>query len=183
MKRNKLRYYICLTYFIAINAFAFQHEIAIGYGDGQEVEENYRNHGIVLNAKLYVFPKIDDTLYASIDGTLANIHAETKEYNQLTTIAIALAMRAYFVNPLCYRLRPYLQASFGPSYLSSKQLGERSQGAHFAFQTTLEFGTEIGNEKHSVDLNIRMIHYCNAGIFHPNEGINLTPVFSIGYQF
>lgn len=162
---------------------AWQHEIAIGYGNGKEIEQNYRNNGIVLTGKLYKFPKIDDTLYITIDATLANIHANTKEHNQITTIALFPAGRAYFADPTLHTIRPYLQASFGPTYLSSRTLGNRTQGSHFAFQTAFEMGTEIGNQLHSYDINLRMIHICNAGLSHPNQGINLVPILSLGYQF
>lgn len=171
--------------FSSMSVFSWDHEISLGYGDAKEVDQNYYNSGVVLNGKIYRFPKIDDTLYASIDGTIASINASTTENTHLTTFVLAGAMRAYFTEPMSKRIRPYIQASFGPAYLSSKTLGNRTQGANYAFQSTLEVGTEVGidHNHHAVDFNIRMMHYCNAGLFHPNQGINLTPVFSVGYQF
>ncbi|OGT55917.1 MAG: hypothetical protein A3F14_04605 [Gammaproteobacteria bacterium RIFCSPHIGHO2_12_FULL_43_28] len=160
-------------------AHAWQHEIAVGYGFGKEIDQNYRNQGIVISGKLYKFPNIDETLIASIDGTLAHIRAKTDEHKRLTTAALSLAMRAYFADPLFYQKRPYLQVTFGPAFLSAEELGNRSQGAHFAFQSTFETGMEIG----SIDLNLKFMHYCNAGIFHPNQGINLVSTFSLGYMF
>lgn len=180
MLNKKIYFFFCLlglSYHQAVRAS--QHEIAIGYGFGKEVEQKYRNQGIVLSGKFYRLPNIDDTLSATLDGTLAYIRASTKNHNHLATTALALALRAYFANPLEHIIRPYFQISFGPAYLSAKQLGERSQGGHFAFQTTLETGTEVKN----VDFNLRLNHYCNAGIFHPNQGINLVYIFSIGYMF
>lgn len=175
-----------ISLFLIINfsiVYAWQHEIAIGYGNGKEIEQSYRNSGVVLTGKLYKFPKIDDTLYISIDATLATIHAATKENTQITTIALFPAGRAYFADPTLHSIRPYIQASFGPTYLSNRTLGNRTQGSNFAFQTAFEMGVEVGNQLHSYDINLRMMHICNAGLFHPNQGINLVPILSLGYQF
>lgn len=180
---NKQLILMGIFLFCAADVQAWQHEIMIGYGSGTEVEQSYRNQGIVITGKLYKFNKVDDTLYASIDGTLATIESSYTNNNHLTTAALALAMRAFFANPELHTIRPYLQASFGPAYLSSTTLGNRVQGSHYAFQTTLEAGTEWGGQQHSWDINLKAMHYCNAGIFHPNQGINLIPVLSIGYQF
>jgi hypothetical protein len=162
---------------------AWQHQIAIGYGMGKEIEQNYLNRGVVLSGKFYKFPAIDNTLYATLDGTLTRIWAATAEHNKLTTLAIALAMRAYFADPCFHCIRPYLQVSFGPAYLSDRHLGNRRQGANFSFQTTLEVGTELSLGENDWDINLRLLHYCNAGIFQPNKGINLAPVLSVGFLF
>ena len=170
----------CLSGILSLNtAFAWQHEIAAGYGFGKEVDQNYHNQGIVIAGKLYRLPRIDDTLIGSIDGTLAMLRANTDQHKHMTTAALSLAMRAYFANPDLHQDRPYLQVTFGPAFLSAKELGNRSQGAHFAFQSTFETGMEIGN----YDLNWKFTHYCNAGIFRPNQGINLVSTISLGYMF
>lgn len=163
--------------------YAWEHEFSIGYGTGQEVGEDYDNQGVSLNLKVYKFPAIDRTLFATIDTSLSQWHADTSDHNSLTTAAVSANLRAYFADPDLHTLRPYIGISSGPAYLSDEQFGDRSQGAHFDLQSTLEAGTEIGSQKHSVDLNLHLTHYCNAGVFQPNEGFNILYVFSIGYQF
>lgn len=173
----------CFFCLVSGTASAWQHEIAIGYGQGGELEEDYQNYGAVLTGKLYKFCPIDQTLIATIDGTVAHWRNNSGSHEHLTTVAIAPALRAYFMNPNCHRIRPYLDASIGPTYLSDKQFGDRVQGSHFALQTTLEVGTEIGSQKRSIDLNFHLAHYCNAGLFRPNQGINILYIFTVGYQF
>lgn len=165
------------------NVQAWQHEVSFGYGTGPESEEDYNNNGFVLSAKLYKFCPIDRYLIATIDGTVARWTNNSGHNESLVTVALAPAMRAYFFDPRCNFVRPYLDASFGPTYLSAKQFGNRVQGSHFAFQTTLGAGTEIGNQRHSIDLNLHLAHYCNAGIVRPNQGINILYIFTVGYQF
>lgn len=172
---------LCLVF---AKAFAWQHEIAVGYGFGKEVEQDYHNNGFVLTGKLYKFCPVDDRLIATIDGSISHWHSDTSHDNQTTTIALAPAFRAYFVKPECYKFHPYLGVSFGPTYLTNKQLGERAQGSHFAFQSTIEAGTEMAlKNNHNLDFNIHMAHYCNAGLARPNQGFDILYIFTIGYQF
>lgn len=168
---------------LSSKSFAWQHEIAGGYGSSKEIRKDYTNSGYVITAKFYKFPPVDKTLIFTIDGTLAHWHSSTLNHNQLTTAAIAPSARAYFFNFSTGGIHPYLGISFGPNYLSEKRLGTQDQGSHFSFQTTVEAGTEVGSQKHSIDLNMHLAHYCNAGLFRPNAGLNILYIFTIGYQF
>lgn len=176
-------FWISLNGFCTHQALAFQHEILIGYGSGKEVEQSHHNQGLVVSAKLHRFYPIDDTLLPSLDGTLANLYADTKKHKHLLVAACTYALRAFFFKPNEHTLRPYVQASLGPALLSAHTLGNRTQGSLIAVQTTLETGIEIGRGAPNLDVNLRLIHYCNIGLFHPNQGINLLPIISIGYQF
>lgn len=165
-------------------AQAWDREVSLGYGWGKEMSEDYHNQAVVLAGKLYKFNKIDDTLIATIDGTLAHIKADTANNSSVSLAAVSLALRAYFQNPDLHQTRPYVGVSFGPTYLSNQQLGERDLGANLAFQTVFEAGVEFGLSKgRSIDVGIHLMHYCNGGIFDPNQSINVPYMLSIGYQF
>jgi hypothetical protein len=165
-------------------AEAWEHEISIGYGRSKEINYDYYNSGFFLNGKLYKFNAIDKTLIFTIDASVAHWNASTENYKTLNAAALSGAFRAYFISPENRVFNPYLAASFGPAYLSQNKFGEREQGAHLSFQTTLGFGAEIlQKNKHGFDLNLQLAHYCNAGLFNPNRGINILYVFSIGYMF
>lgn len=172
-----------VAYMYGVNAYAWEHEVAIGYGTGQEVEQTYNNSGIELSGKLYKFPKINNTLLATIDATLGQWWTDTSDHDHLTTAALSLALRGYVVNQDAHGVRPYITASFGPTYLSDTQFGAQVQNTHVAFQSLLGVGMEIGDNKHSIDINFHMDHFCNAGLAAPNEGINIMYIVSIGYQF
>lgn len=164
-------------------AYAWEHEVSVGYGSGTELEQDYTNSGFELGGVLYKFPNLDRTLIATINGTLGQWHADTADYRNLTTAAVSLGLRGYAVYPDQHRFRPYVGVTFGPAYLSQQQFGEEVQGTNFAFQAQLGVGTEIGDHQHSWDLNFHLDHYSNAGLFPPNEGINILYMFSLGYQF
>lgn len=179
----KLFLFLMCSFYIT-SSFSWQRGISIAYGSGNEIDQNYRNRGVIIAGKLFKFPKIDDTLIATLDVSASEFHATTDHDKLLRTISIGIAPRAYFAPPECYVVKPYLGTSLGPCYLSAKRFGTREQGAHLAFQITLESGVEIDLDKRSsLDLNLRLIHFCNAGIFDPNEAINLFPTFGIGYLF
>jgi hypothetical protein len=165
-------------------AQAWDNEVSVGYGWGKEMSEDYHNQAVVVSGKLYKFNKIDDTLIATIDGTLAHIHADTANNNNVSLAAASLAFRAYFQNPDLHKTRPYLGVSFGPAYLSNQQLGNRQLGANAALQSMFEAGIEFGLPKgRSIDVGMHLYHYCNGGIFTPNQSINIPYVLSVGYQF
>lgn len=164
-------------------AQAWDHEVSFGYGRSKEINYDYYNSGFFLNGKLYKFNAIDKTLIFTIDASVAHWNASTEKNKTLNTAALSGAFRAYFIAPENRAFNPYLTASFGPAYLSQNKFGEREQAAHFSFQTTLGFGTEILQKDHGFDIGLQLAHYCNAGLFNPNRGINILYVLSVGYMF
>lgn len=170
------------TIFCYSNAWAWNHEVAINYGSSRESQQDYSNSVYGVSGKFLKF-KLDNTLVFTIDGTFGQWTAHTDEYRHLTNFAISPALRAYFANYTRHNIRPYLGISSGPSYYTQEQLGEQLQNTHFGLQSTLETGIEIGNQQHSLDLNLHLLHICNGGLALPNQGYDVTTVFSIGYQF
>lgn len=167
------------------HAQAWNHGILLGFGKSRDIErtDKYYDYGFLLNAKLYKFKKIDKTLIFTIDGFLGHLRTTTKDYNNLYTAAISGAFRAYFATPEQHKVRPYMNISFGPAYISSKQYGEEKQGTHFVFQTTMGGGVEFTKNEKGLDLSLQLAHYCNAGLAKPNEGYDVFYIFSIGYLF
>lgn len=74
-----------------------------------------------------------------------------------------------------------LEAGIGISYLSEKTIGGRDLSSHFQFEDRVGIGAKIGKQK-THDLNLRYMHYSNAGIKQPNEGIDIF-IFSYTYSF
>ena len=179
-----IRFIGLVTLLVSSSVYAWQHEVSAGYGFGQEPTENYNNNAFVLSGKFYKFPKIDDDLIATIEGSVSNLHADTAQHNNASMADVALGLRAYFFNPDLHEVSPYLGISAGPAYLFDRFLGNQEQGAHIAIQATLEGGVEF-KLKHDqgIDLNLHFLHYSNAGMFNPNQGFNVPYVLSIGYQF
>lgn len=174
--------FLCVTW--SLQAPAWQHGIEGGYGYGQEVGADYTNTGFFANGIIYRFNKIDQFLIFTVNASFGNWYAHRVAPNKLTTFAISPNFRAYFLDPEAHFIRPYIQAAFGPVYLSSRFFGTQKQGSNYAFQTELGAGVEIGNfNKNAIDITVRFIHYCNAGLAKPNDGSDIPLVLTVGYLF
>ena len=74
----------------------------------------------------------------------------------------------------------YLEAGLGP-HLNSKVYDNN----HRALSTHLQFGTALGVGyvmPGGLDLGLKITHFSNGGIKHPNNGVNLA-VLKVGYKF
>lgn len=74
----------------------------------------------------------------------------------------------------------YLEAGLGP-HLNSRVYDNN----HRALSTHLQFGTTLGVGyvlPGGVDLGLKITHFSNGGIKHPNNGVNLA-IIRVGYQF
>ena len=73
---------------------------------------------------------------------------------------------------------PYLEGGIGVSLFSRTKMGPRDLSTHFLFEDRFGIGFRAG----SWDLAFRYMHYSNAGIRKPNDGIDIF-IGSINYQF
>ncbi len=185
IKKNILLYTaMFFALFFAGAAVAWTYDICLGYGRSKEYGYDYYQQGVMLDFQAFPFAKLDKTLLFGVGASLADWHAATKENKEMAAAAVSAIFRAYFAPPeASAKFRPYLTASFGPAYLFQKELGERKQGSHLSFQTTMGIGSEITFGKKALDFNFKFVHYCNGGIFKPNQGIDIWYIFSIGYLF
>lgn len=71
------------------------------------------------------------------------------------------------------KLRPYFEAGLGGAYFSQTSLGPRSLSTRFQFTEWIGVGLDIG--KH-VSIGWRYVHFSNANIKKPNDGIDLQQV-------
>lgn len=76
---------------------------------------------------------------------------------------------------------PYLEGGIGVSYISEKTIKERNMSSHFQFEDRIGVGVRVGEERKH-DLNFGYLHYSNAGIKQPNDGIDIF-ILSYTYSF
>lgn len=72
--------------------------------------------------------------------------------------------------------------ALGPSYLSSRQFGDREQGRRVAFQAQVGAGLLIGDQKEWL-VSISYKHFSNANLFNPNDGFDIPVLISIGRKW
>ena len=165
---------------ITSSVMAWDHGISLGYGGGSDINHhNDTNSGEFLSAE-FTSIKQKDWLNITFNGSLGNFYSTAAVNKHLFTAAASLAFRFYALTTP--KLHPFFLASVGPAYLSDQNFGQNRQADNFAFQSILGAGVEVGKAKR-VDLNLRLIHYSNAYLMHPNEGFNIFYVVSLGYLF
>jgi lipid A 3-O-deacylase len=74
---------------------------------------------------------------------------------------------------------PYLEAGIGIGFLSEETIRGRNLSSHFQFEDRGGIGVKIGKQKRH-DLSFRYMHYSNAGLWQPNDGID---IFIFSYTF
>lgn len=67
------------------------------------------------------------------------------------------------------RLRPFVEAGIGAGYFTANEVGDRRIGSRLHFEDRFGAGVHLGERSR---LQLRVIHYSNAGLKKPNQGIN-----------
>lgn len=70
--------------------------------------------------------------------------------------------------------RPFIEAGVGVSLFSSTRVGHRNMSSGFHFEDRLGAGVQLAS---GTRLGVRAIHYSNAGLKMPNEGIESYALF------
>lgn len=71
-------------------------------------------------------------------------------------------------------LVPFIEAGVGVALFSGTQVGDRTLGSAFHFEDRLGVGLKFANQDR---VGLRLIHYSNAGIKQPNNGIESYSLF------
>lgn len=85
--------------------------------------------------------------------------------NNVHTISASPVITYNFYTP--HQFKPFIEAGIGISLFSKTKVGSRNIGSAFHFEDRLGIGVRFGN--HTIGL--RAIHYSNAGLKRPNNGI------------
>jgi hypothetical protein len=115
------------------------------------------------------------------DAGYSNFSASgTPIYTNVSIYSIAPILRYTFKEHRA--THPYLELSFGLSYLNHTRLENRNLGIHFAFQDRAGFGLLLGNQ-HQFVVGMHIVHYSNAHLSSHNSGITIPLMLDIGYRF
>ena len=110
-------------------------------------------------------------------------HWITNDYttdSSINSYAIAPVARWLFMQSA--NMTPFLQASIGGAYMSSQQFGGRNLGSRLLFQDQIGAGLVFG-AKRNLYATLQFLHYSNAHLAKPNDGITVPIFFTVGYQF
>ena len=93
--------------------------------------------------------------------------------------AVALSpVFAYYFGSESNTVRPYIEGGIGVAFLDEYNIADRHMSTNFQFEDRIGIGTKIG----FFDLNFRYMHYSNASIKSPNNGIDIW-IFTTSIDF
>ena len=187
---KKYRFFILVITFIFVylntqKAFAFSPGLSFSYGNGKP--DHLREYRIALQSfwPFIGFPQSPINLSGYWDLSLANGKITPTQTNQpsvISILAVSPIIRVQTREKCFLTSQPYLEFGIGASLLSNNHLGHRNLGGQFAFQDFLGLGLRW-RVTHIWSLSYHYLHYSNAGILPPNQGIDVKHVVSLGYEF
>ncbi|MDF3933289.1 acyloxyacyl hydrolase [Pseudomonas citronellolis] len=71
-------------------------------------------------------------------------------------------------------VKPFIEAGIGLAGFTGAEVGDRDLGSAFAFEDRLGFGVKFADGQ---KVGVRAIHYSNAGLNQPNDGIESYSLF------
>lgn len=177
----RFKYSVILLLFLPQLAFASA-SVSMAYGGGEPDDL----HGGRAAVQDYWNKPWLSTTFLELTGywdySIAYWHTQDKlqpgEHDDVTIIALAPVFRVQGCH--VENLNPYFEASIGASWMNHDTLGHRDLGAKFAFQDLLGFGVTFGKD-HQFDVSYHFLHYSNAKLFSPNEGIDVKYLISFKY--
>lgn len=88
-----------------------------------------------------------------------------------TSEIYGIAVSPVFVYSFCEdcSVKPYVDAGVGLSLISNTTIDNRNMASLFHFEDRFGIGIEVNN----IDIHFRYMHYSNAGMVQPNDGIDI----------
>lgn len=197
MEKNLLKRTItlnktCLLTLSFISVFYFQdvfastHGIQISYGTGEP--DHLKGYRLAIQQfwPWIGFPKSILNLTGYWDISYAQWHTNPPLSNQprsISILALSPLIRLQTRENCLLFAQPYLELGIGASWLSNNHLGHRNLGGQFAFQDLMGLGLRWKNNTTAISFSYHYLHYSNASLFPPNQGIDVKHLFTLGYEF
>ena len=154
-------------------------ELMVGAGYGEQVgSRSGQKNGIVdLIYNFYEKPWGDLHLLLGAGGTWLWTDHDSDTIFMGTVLP---SVRYYFGGTRKYR--PYLFLGVGPSYMSSKNLGNQRSGGRFTFNDFVGAGVQLGAEQQwSIGFCYR--HISNGSLYDSNDGFDVPFTFHVSHRF
>jgi hypothetical protein len=177
MKFPALRAGVLLAALSSAPAFAID-GFAVEYGRGEGVDRGVLSLQWDWGRQLY--RGSDWNLGGYWDLSLAQWHNGSVAPGQNEDITDVGFTPVFRVQPNSL-VGPYFEAGIGVHLFSHASIGDKRLATPFQFGDHLGFGYRFG-AKSAFDLGYRFQHHSNAGIKHPNPGINFHQV-RVQYHF
>ncbi len=157
---------------IAGDALDFD-EVSIGMGESKDNIHIYR-----LGGK----NNFKSTWFESDYGRLSGYYEASVSYWEKEGVKVGVVafspVFAYYFGSKDNSIQPYVEAGIGVAYISKTKIKGRDMASNFQFEDRVGLGIKTG----AYDFNVRYMHYSNAGLKKPNDGIDII-MFTLAYRF
>jgi lipid A 3-O-deacylase len=151
-------------------------------GEWSHVSADYgRANGDIDAFRVGIQRPFDGNLYESGSMALSGYFEASLNYwkgssNEIFAAAISPVFTASFCSDC--RHVPYVEAGIGVALLSDNQIDGRNLSTAFQFEDRIG----VGLRSDKLDLHVRYMHYSNADISKPNDGVDMY-VAGLAYKF
>ncbi|MCF6247154.1 MAG: acyloxyacyl hydrolase [Desulfobacula sp.] len=161
--------------FLSTSAMAQSSAYGISFGYG-EADPNIDIYRIGLKKDFWTKWFETDLGYASGYFELSYNHWE---YGNQDINGVALSpVFVYYFGKESNLIKPYIEGGIGVTYIDEYLIADRNLSTHFQFEDRIGVGVRIG----FFDVAARYMHYSNASIKGPNNGIDIW-LLSTSIQF
>ncbi|THB75123.1 MAG: acyloxyacyl hydrolase [Desulfobacteraceae bacterium] len=149
------------------------YSVNVAYGQANDDIDIYR-----LGIKKNWCRSLYDTGFGYLSGYFeASVNSWDHDDDSVTAIGLSPVFAFYFGSP-DQAVLPYVEAGIGAALISQTMIGGRDMASKFQFEDRVG----IGLKYERFDICFRYMHYSNAGISEPNDGIDIL-MFSAGFDF
>lgn len=181
LMKHLVRLWLCIALCLCtILGWARGDELLIGTGYGKQSGNPLVSQNNAVIDVIYDFYGTRWKEWGLSLGAGASWLWNDQDKHEVFITSLVPTLRWYFQES--DSLRPYLFASTGFAYMTEPRLGGQVLGGYFAFNDFFGLGTYCGHElKWNVSVCWR--HISNAGLFDPNDGIDIPLCVMVGRTF
>lgn len=176
----------CSSFIVSLPVYAID---AIGFSGGFGEPNSLVGGRVALQwhwNRFWVTKKTDAVgITGYWDASVAYWHCRgdvNGDHKKLAIFAFAPVFRMQAVRPFHNSILPYVEGSIGGAYMTADHIGRRDLGARWTFQDMIGLGFQFGSRE-QYDLSYHFLHYSNASLASPNNGIDVKVLISFVYHF
>ncbi len=171
---------LALAFFVWAGGRSDGGELLVGAGYGEQVGlDSFDQNNAVVDV-LYDFYEIDRYHFRLSLGAGVSWLWNDFDDQEVYIGSLFPTLRYFFGES--EQFKPYAFVTTGFSYINEPGLGHQLLGGYFAFNDFFGVGTYMGAER-TWSMNLCWRHISNAGIFKPNQGIDIPLCVLVGRRF
>ncbi len=166
MKKYLILVFSLILFYSTANAEPCNYGVFFGYGDADSDVDVYRV-GLKKDFSSRWFKTNKGFVSGYFDLSYNHWGHENKDIN---AVAFSPVLAYYFGDEAkATSVRPYIEGGIGLTYIDEYHISNRNLSSNFQFEDRIG----VGIRTFYFDFSFKYMHYSNAGIKDPNDGIDM----------